>query len=323
MIFFIKDMSKGFAAKLGGVALGAIVLYPLSHKNLSNATSPYIMSVESTGIHRDLFSRELKEHVQGTGTGFVFDKDGDIVTNYHVIKDAVNVRVNGKDVVVIGVDPRRDVAVLKGIDKQSIAHGHLSFCRRSPVVGQDVATIGDPYGLKDSFSIGIISGLGRTVSNGVETLANMIQTDASINPGNSGGPLVEADTGCVVGMNTALIAPGIGLAIPAADVENSISTIMGTGTSNIHFLGLEFMPDHISESLELPGLAIVGIVDDANFTPTSRDQFGRPVFGDILLEANGKPLKQITDLQEVLASGCKEVTLKVLRQNGTIEVVVK
>jgi S1-C subfamily serine protease len=152
----------------------------------------------------------------------------------------------------------------------------------------------------------------------------MIQTDASINPGNSGGPLIDKDAWCVFGMNTALVAPGIGLAIPAEDVQNSIDTIMGTGSTTIHFLGLEFMPDKIAEPLELPGLAVVGLVkEDSEFIPSSRDKFGRPVFGDIIMEANGKPLKKVEDLQEVLGSGRNKVILKVLRQNEIIEITVK
>jgi S1-C subfamily serine protease len=314
-----------------GVALLAGLMLRSSgtgtYRTAYNRASSHVVSVASTSLHRDMFSRAMKEHVIGTGTGFVFNSDGHIVTNYHVIKDAVNVRVNGKHAVVIGVDPRRDVAVLKEGEDTEI-RGHLRFCVSAPAVGQEVLAIGDPFDLKESLTVGIVSGTDRTVTNGegTNTLLHMIQTDAPINPGNSGGPLIDRNYGCVLGMNTALVAPGIGLAIPASDVEDSINAILGNSSSEQQrFLGLEFMPDGMTERLDLPGLAIVGTLDeDSEFIPTSRDAFGRPVLGDILLEADGRPLKKLEDLQSVLAAPRNNddtIVLKVLRRNEIIEII--
>lgn len=280
---------------------------PMPSQTFARAT-PSIVSVKSMGTKRDMFSyKDLKKHVTGVGTGFAI-KNGDIIaTNRHVIDNANEIVVtfsDGRDspAELIGIDPRRDIAILKIAANLSQAPP-LSFCEEPAFIGESVAVIGNPFGLEQSLSTGVISGLHRSIA-GTPPIVNMLQTDAAMNPGNSGGPLLDTDLGCVVGMNTATMGPGIGLAIPSEDIKISVDQILGI-TQTAPSLGLILMPDAIIDELDLPGIPIIGtvqgsIADSIGFVSTTRDEFGRPVFGDIILSVNGRDVHSSTDLKAIL-----------------------
>jgi len=190
-----------------------------------------VVNISSNSLVRDEFTRNILQVPRGTGTGFIWDEKGRVVTNYHVVKGANNVVVTLDDQTVVDAvqiryDEAHDLAVLWAnipADKiKPIPIGESSKLQ----VGQDVLAIGNPFGLDHSLSAGIISALSRDVRSEEGTKVHkLIQTDAAINPGNSGGPLLDT-SGRLIGVNTAIISPsgasaGIGFAIPV-DVVNRV-----------------------------------------------------------------------------------------------------
>jgi S1-C subfamily serine protease len=210
------------------------------------------------------------------GSGFVVDKDGYIVTNYHVIEDASDVEVNfsSDDRVpakIVGSDPSTDLAVLK-IDAQASALTPLPLGNSDAVhVGDAVVAIGNPFGLERSVTAGIVSALQRdiTAPNGY-TIDKVIQTDAPINRGNSGGPLLNA-RGEVIGVNSQIESEtggnvGIGFAVPVNTVKEVVSQIKQTGKVEHAYLGVQMqaIDEQLAETFKLPaeeGVLIVSVVE--------------------------------------------------------------
>jgi S1-C subfamily serine protease len=189
----------------------------------------------------------------GIGTGFIWDARGYVVTNYHVVKDgsAFKVQLADKtefDATQVGVDPFHDVAVLK-IEPNGKTLPALTLGRSNDLlVGQKVFAIGNPFGLDQTLTTGIISALGREITAPTPQrtpIQNVIQTDASINPGNSGGPLLDSE-GRVIGMNTQIASPsgasaGIGFAIPIDTINHIVPAIIRTGHYERPALGIRDM----------------------------------------------------------------------------------
>lgn len=241
-----------------------------------------------------------------SGSGFIFDKYGHIITNNHVIEDAVEVEVtyDGKreKAVLVGKSDKNDIAILS-LNSNKQIYKHLAFCDNEPNIGQNVIAIGNPFGFDQSVSTGSISGLHRTL-DGDTTLLNMIQTDTAINPGNSGGPLIDADRQCVIGMTTAMVSPGVGFAIPSTDLKYDIDMILNHKQGN-DILGVELLPDDLNQALGLPGVAVVDVIEgsiakDLGIVGTSRNDMGVPVFGDIITSINGKDIEKQKDIKEAL-----------------------
>ena len=190
--------------------------------------SPSVVHITNSRLVRSFYSLNPQEVPQGTGTGFIWNKEGYIVTNFHVIQQANVVTVtlqNGSsyDAVPIGSDPDKDLAVLKidaeAADLNPIILGDSSLLE----VGRKVIAIGNPFGLDTTMTVGVVSALGREIDSvSRRKIRDVIQTDAAINPGNSGGPLLNS-LGQLVGVNTAIYSPsggssGIGFAIPVKTV---------------------------------------------------------------------------------------------------------
>jgi putative serine protease PepD len=196
------------------------------------------------------FGQPRDQNQQAQGTGFEIDSKGDIVTNAHVISGASSITVKTKDgttyrATVVGSDETTDVAVIH-IDAPSSALHPLTFADSSSVaVGDPVIAIGDPYGLTDSVSTGIVSALGRTITSpNNHPIRNAIQTDAAINHGNSGGPLLN-DQGQVIGITSQIYADsstsgnvGIGFAVPSSTVERIASELISNGRATHPYLGV-------------------------------------------------------------------------------------
>lgn len=189
-------------------------------------------------IARDRFGHNTLEVPQGTGSGFVWDDAGHIVTNFHVVQGASNVMVTTADhteveCALVGADPSRDIAVFKAKPrKEDVGLKPLPLGSSSTLkVGQRAITIGNPFGLDLTFTTGVVSALGRELPAMTgRPIANMIQTDAAINPGSSGGPLLDS-SGRVIGMNTMIFSPsgasaGIGFATPIDALKLSVSQII-------------------------------------------------------------------------------------------------
>ena len=282
------------------------------------------------------------------GSGFVVDRDGYIVTNYHVIEDAQEIEVNfsGDDRVpatVVGSDPSTDLAVLK-IDAQSRALTPLPLGNSDDVhVGDAVVAIGNPFGLERSVTAGIVSALQRdiTAPNGY-TIDKVIQTDAPINQGNSGGPLLNA-RGQVIGVNSQISSEtggnvGIGFAVPVNTVKEVVSQIKESGKVEHAYLGVQMqeITPELAETVNVPldeGVMIVGVVegspaDEARLQGGDEQVIvgGRSYVlgGDIVTRADGQPVTSPDDLRSMIMekSPGDSMTLDIQRGQSPRTVIV-
>lgn len=339
--------------KLGAIALSGM-LFMNTNISPSNSiykkVSPSIVTVQSTTLKRDVFSpRKFIKVPNGSGTGFFIDNKH-IVTNYHVIRNAdvviIKDRNDFNEAVIDSVDTLHDIALLhlNNSEIDSVKGESLKLCKKEAVIGQEVFAIGNPFGLDKSFTAGIISGLERTLEgdgegNNQKGLLHMIQVDAAINPGNSGGALVDAQDGCVLGMNTAIISSGtgIGFATPSKYIQEIIDAdgLDGDNLGLGIYLGVELLPDNIAAEIGLHGAVIVDTIDgmpasDAGLLGTKRSGDGYPFFGDIIIGINSGntgdwiDIRSSIDLFRVLDMFKKGDTInfKVLRPEGVIELCV-
>jgi S1-C subfamily serine protease len=276
---------------------------------------------------------------EGTGSGFIWDDQGDIVTNFHVIKNAAGAQVTLADqstwkARLIGAFPDKDLAVLK-IDAPKAKLPPLAVGRSDDLkVGQKVFAIGNPFGLDQTLTNGIISALGREIESVTKRpIKDMIQTNAAINPGNSGGPLLDS-AGRVIGVNAAIFSPsgasaGIGFAIPVDEVNRVIPELIRNGKISRPGLGIQVAPDQTAQQLKMEGALIVGVLPDgaatqAGLRPTRRDASGNVVLGDVITAIDGKPIKKAKDLYGALDQhkAGELVKVKVLRDGEEVEVDV-
>lgn len=278
--------------------------------------SKSVVNVNTLRIFQDYFYQVIP--VKGIGSGFIFDKRGYILTNYHVIEGAERIIVTltdgrvfeGK---VIGGYMTLDIAVLK-IEANDLVAARLGDSDKIKV-GQRVFAIGNPFGLAGGPTVtsGIISAVKRTIYSDRGIFRDLIQTDAAINPGNSGGPLVNID-GEVIGINTAIIpyAHGIGFAIPINAAKEIAREIMLYGFYAKPWLGITgvSLNRQIALYYDLPvehGILVVNVVPRS---PADKAGIER---GDIILEFDGKRVDRVEDLQKILSEkryGCEcEVTI--------------
>lgn len=214
--------------------------------------APLVVFVHNLASYRPFFSVRSTQVQQGTGSGFIWDKKGHIVTNYHVIQNADQVAVTLKDgkmlkAKVIGFEPRKDLAVLKVNPKHLPKMGFSEIVANSSktLVGQKTIAIGNPFGLDHTLTVGSVSALNRSMETfGNVTIRDMIQTDAAINPGNSGGPLIDS-RGYLIGMNTSIYSSsgssaGIGFAVPSNTIQQFVEQIIQHG--KVIQPGLGFIP---------------------------------------------------------------------------------
>jgi len=292
---------------------------------------------------------------RGEGSGFVYDKEGHIVTNNHVVEGAKTIRVTFFDGIsvpaeLVGTDPDSDLAVIKvnpkGLDLTPLSLGDS----RSLKVGQRVIAIGNPFGLNNTMTTGIVSALGRSIPASTTGLAgftipDVIQTDAAINPGNSGGPLLNAAAE-VVGVNSAIESPvrawaGVGFAIPSAIVAQVVPVLIEGQDVQHPWLGISgtTLNPQINEKMGLPadqrGVLVVEVTKDspadkANLQGSTKDVTidGLPmkVGGDVIISINGAPVRQFDDLLLYLTYNAKvgdKVTLTLLRDGKNEDVTVE
>jgi S1-C subfamily serine protease len=273
--------------------------------------SPSVVYITTSAVQQDLFSMNVMEVPQGSGSGFIWDRAGHIVTNYHVIAGADAAHVTLADhsdwpARLVGESPETDLAVLH-IDAPAnllrpIAIGSSDDLR----VGQSVLAIGNPFGFDQTLTTGIISAVGRQITSvaGVP-IRDVIQTDAAINPGNSGGPLLDS-SGRVIGVNTAIYTPsggsaGIGFAIPVHAVQSAVPDLIAHGHVRRAALGVELAPDTVLRQAGLEGALIFRVAPDggaaqADLRGTRRLPFGRWVLGDIIVRIGGEPIRSSADV---------------------------
>ena len=276
-------------------------------KNVSRSVV-YISSIE---LHRDFLSLNVYEIPKGTGSGFVWDKDGRIVTNFHVIEDANRIEVVLEDntrwkASLIGVSRDKDLAVLKIAAPASkltpIPLGDSSDLQ----VGQKVFAIGNPFGLDQTMTSGIVSALGRELpSASGRTIQGMIQTDAPINPGNSGGPLLDS-AGRLIGVNTAIYSPsgasaGIGFAVPAGMVNRVVPEIIRYGRTVKPGIGISIAHPGLASRLDIQGVLVLkvqkGTTAETAGLRGTRQRGAEITLGDIIVSVNDKPIASYDDLR--------------------------
>ena len=249
------------------------------------AAAPATVFVTQSKVFRNRFTMRVDETPAGTGTGFIWDARGHVVTNYHVVAggDSFSVTLLDGRVVparFIGGDPNRDIAVLelleaaddptprgasaqpdRGVDYDDLTPIHLPAEDHELVVGQKALAIGNPFGLDHTLTVGVISALEREVVGfGGVTIRNMIQTDASINPGNSGGPLLDS-AGQLIGMNTMIFSKsgssaGIGFAVPIETIRRLVPQILEYGHPRRAALGIEVVSDRLAARNQVHGVVI-------------------------------------------------------------------
>jgi S1-C subfamily serine protease len=277
--------------------------------------SPAVVYVTNSELRRSFFSLDVLEIPRGTGTGFVWDKHGLVVTNFHVIAGAQKLTVTLHDrseynAEVVGVAPEKDLAVLRlehpPADLVTLPLGDSSQL----TVGRKVLAIGNPFGLDTTLTTGIVSALGREIeAAGNRKIHDVIQTDAAINPGNSGGPLLNS-LGQLVGVNAAIYSPsgasaGIGFAIPVNTVKEVVPQLISYGRLLRPTIGVELVSDQWVQRYGVEGLPVVQVYPGlpaakAGITGAWRNSRGDIVLGDIITEIDGKQIRSQDDFYSVL-----------------------
>ena len=280
---------------------------------------------------------------KGSGSGFVWDRVGHIVTNFHVVRGASIAKVklhNGKiyRASIVGIYPRRDIAVLKIDAPQSELKPVAIGTSKDLQVGQSVFAIGNPYGLDWTMTKGIISALNRKVpsSDGV-LMTRAIQTDAAINPGNSGGIMLDS-SGRVIGVNSAIYTPnggnvGIGFAIPIDLVKHVVDKLINFGKYVKPSIGIETdgrFNTYLKKNMGISGIAVLGVISGSDaykkqLKPAKLYSDGTVEFGDIILGVNGEKVGSISDLDDILERQKigSIVKLEILREGKKIKVPIE
>lgn len=324
---------------LGDVGLNAQEQEVIAHfENLA----PSVVYVTNIGHRRVGFSRDVTSIPQGTGSGFVWDKNGTILTNFHVIKGAQDVEVTLSDGTVwkakpVGFEPEKDLAVID-IDAPPEKLYPIPVGRSANLkVGQSVLAIGNPFGFDHTLTTGVISGLDREIRSPAQRpIQGVIQTDAAINPGNSGGPLLDSQ-GRLIGMNTAIYSPsgayaGIGFAVPVDTIGRMVPELLKYGKVTKPGLGVTIASPAVTQRLGLQGVLLMTVEDNgpaakAGLRPTMRDNTGHVVLGDVLTKLDNQSLKDPDDVFRFLdhKQVGDKIKVEYLRENKvtTVEVVLE
>lgn len=308
--------------------------------DLFREASPSVVFITTLGERIDLWTRTVTEQPQGTGSGFIWDDAGHVVTNFHVIQKASGAYVTLADhtrykAQLVGVDPPNDVAVLRIKAPASKLKAIKVGSSHDLEVGQSVLAIGNPFGLDQTLTTGVVSALGRRIrSIGGRDIEDVIQTDAAINPGNSGGPLLDS-SGRLIGMNTAIYSPsgssaGIGFAVPVDTINRVVPQIVANGKVVRPYIGVKLDERGlILRQLGEAGALVLQVVEGspaeaAGIRPSRRLPDGRIAVGDIIKEVDGATIRRPDDLRARLEryKPGDTVTLKVLRVNELVELPV-
>jgi len=281
--------------------------------------SPSVVYItNSRMVRQSFFNLNPQEVPQGTGSGFVWDDNGYIVTNFHVIQNASRVTVtlqdgSAWDATLVGVEPDKDLAVLQ-IEAPETQLSPLELGDSSLLeVGRKVIAIGNPFGLDTTLTVGVVSALGREINSVTRRqIRDVIQTDAAINPGNSGGPLLNS-LGQLVGVNTAIYSPsgassGIGFAIPVNTVKKIVPELTQYGQVQTATLGISLFPpqyaDYYRQRWGINGVIVLDVIEGG-----SPEQVGMRgltetnsgiVLGDVIVEIDGTAIANEDDLLNLL-----------------------
>ena len=298
--------------------------------------APSVAHITTSTLVQKQFSLDISEIPFGTGSGFVWDHTGHVVTNYHVVRNAQKAKVSLSDntsweATLVGAEPDKDLAVLhidaraKGKKLVPLSIGSSHSLR----VGQKVYAIGNPFGLDQTLTTGIVSGVGRDIKGITgRPIRGVVQTDAAINPGNSGGPLLDSQ-GKLIGVNTMILSPsgassGVGFAVPADTVRRVVNQLIRHGKVIKPSLGVNCAADQQARQLGLSGVLVLSVVpgsgaDKAGLQGVSKSAWGEVSLGDEIVQVNGEDVKSAEDIISVLEL-CEVGTLAkvTVRRKGTL-----
>ena len=296
------------------VARGDLAAAEKTAIDIFRSASPSVLFITTIELRRSFFSLNIYELPRGTGSGFIWDQNGHVVTNFHVIEEANRLEVTLADqttwpATVVGVAPDKDLAVLK-IEAPSDKLPPLPVGESTNLlVGQQVFAIGNPFGLDQTMTSGIVSALGREIQAVTgRTIQGVIQTDAAINPGNSGGPLLDS-AGRLIGVNTAIYSPsggsaGIGFAVPVDVVNRVVPEIIRHGRVIQPGVGVSVAHAELARRLGVQGLLVVevqpGSAAERAGLRGSRQTGGRVIIGDVILAVAGREVSNFDEFRNVL-----------------------
>jgi S1-C subfamily serine protease len=292
---------------------------------------------------RDFWTRSVTEIPAGTGSGFLWDDAGDIVTNFHVVQGA-----NGAEVTLwdhkhyparlVGVAPEYDLALLRIDASRSKLRAIPIGTSADLQVGQSVFAIGNPFGLDQTLTTGIVSALGRTIQSATgRPIEDVIQTDAAINPGNSGGPLLDS-AARLIGVNTAIYSPsgassGIGFAVPVDTINRIIPQLLAGGKVVRPYLGANFvdsLSQQFTRQMGIRGVLVVSLDENspaqrAGLRPTRRLPDGALAPGDVIEQIDGKDVRSADQVYAILErhKPGDELPLRIWRDGQQVELTVK
>lgn len=307
--------------------------------DLFEKSAPSVCFITTINSREDQWTRNVTEVPRGTGSGFIWDENGHIITNFHVIEGGNKFKVTLSDgsswvAVVVGVEPNKDLAVLK-IDVPQVKLKPIPVGQSSTLrVGQSVYAIGNPFGLDQSLTTGVISALGREIKSLTgRPIRDVIQTDAAINPGNSGGPLLDS-SGRLIGVNTMIYSPsgasaGIGFSIPVDEVNWVVSDLIKYGELKRPILGVELLPTQYAQNWGVEGAMILSLTANggaakAGLKALNRNNSGEIIFGDIITAINNQKVTSNNDLILTLEkyNPGEKVKVEFLRDNNLRQVMV-
>ena len=277
--------------------------------------SPSVVFITRTALRRDMFTLNVFEVPQGSGSGFIWDKEGHVVTNAHVVMGADAAKVTlfdrtSYEASLVAVAMDHDIAVLRIDAPPSRLEPVMVGSSKDLRVGQKVLAIGNPFGLDNTLTTGIVSALGRSIRSLTRReIHDVIQTDAAINPGNSGGPLLDS-FGRLIGVNTAILSPsgssaGIGFAVPVDTINRVVPQLISRGKVTRAGLGATCLCDHIASRWTDRGVPVLRVprgsaADKAGLKGFTRARDGEVVLGDVIVAVDGHRVKSCEDLLALL-----------------------
>src|ERR1043166_8281269 len=307
-----------------------------SNINIFRQASPSVVNITAIGVQRDFLALNLYQIPQGSGSGFVWDKNVDVITNFHVIQEADAAQVTLADqstwkARVVGAAPDKDLAVLRIDAPPDRLHPIPLGTSKDLQVGQSVFAIGNPFGLDQTLTKGLISALGREIESVTRRpIQGVIQTDAAINPGNSGGPLLDS-AGRLIGVNAAIYSPsgasaGIGFAMPVDTVNRIVPELIRYGKVTRPGIGVQIAEEQLAERLGVTGVLVIDVFPGsaaakAGIRPTRRESSGRVRLGDVIVAIDGKKVESPNDLYLTLEKYKvgDAVSVSLLREGKTVQ----
>ncbi len=313
---------------------GELAAFERTANDVFTSVAPSVVYIFTQSQDRSMFGRDAVQ--EGTGSGFIWDRAGHIITNHHVIASASRVFVRfdtgaAARASIVGSSPDHDLAVLR-VTRSAGNLEPIPIGRSDDLkIGQAVFAIGNPFGLSRTLTTGIVSALDRRLpTQSGREITGVIQTDAAINPGNSGGPLIDS-AGRLIGVNTAIVSgtgsySGIGFAVPVDTVNLIVPQIIARGRPARPGIGIQAASEALAAQLNVPGVIVYAVTPGgpAESAGLIGLDEGQQRLGDVITAVNGNPVRTVSQLAAELAKvGVGKVaTLTVVRDSQTREVNV-